>query len=88
LRHAFARTHLARTEKSRLTAGFSCSDSHASAALAVDLLAGHALMVGILLLLAGFLAAALLLLTGLLPWILVLLTRLLAGVTLVLIGHS
>jgi hypothetical protein len=87
LRHAFARKHLARTEKSRLTAGFSCSDSHASAALAVDLLAGHALMVGILLLLAGFLAAALLL-TGLLPWILVLLTRLLAGVTLVLIGHS
>jgi hypothetical protein len=56
---------------------------------AIGLLAGHALTIRVLLLLAGLLAAALLL-AGLLTWILILLalTRLLVRVTLVLIGHS
>jgi hypothetical protein len=72
--------------KSRLSAGLS---SRIQPELAIGLLAGHALAVRILLLLAGLLAPALLL-AGLLARILVLLTltRFLVRVTLVLIGHS
>jgi hypothetical protein len=86
---------LAKQKNPALRRDFPLADSIGWAGLAVGLLTGIlvtgilalALTVGILLLLAGFLAAALLL-TGLLARGLILLSRFLVRVVLVLIGHS
>jgi hypothetical protein len=88
-RRALGPNWLAKQKNPAFRRDFPCSHSINGTGLAVSLLAGSvalALTVGVLLLLAGLLAAALLLLTGLLSRILIWLA--LVRVILVRIGHS